>query len=378
MLGVRPVRRTLALGVCYLVVVASQAQRAQSTFITASPSHRSRQNVFATADSALQAVWDVYVDQSKTKVRGDNKMSPPRVMETIEMLSPSPDLCRVYPFAEGKRKGQSVVRCVQRDQDNDSVLSAFEVTVNTLDGIYRLMSHHMGLSDIEKIYDVLKNIEEGDRKVAEDESNAANEAIECYTRVLKSIDRNSMLESKVSRGLILTKRSQAFLRRAAYHQKELQALVQDLTETIPSETTIKIIFQTASSYPSLKPSLFSKLSGDAKEQQAKFRSIRFRHDMYEFALLHAVQDSLQSTQLLPENSKAFRIAGECLASLRKMGEAALYFRRALALLPPHDEDILGLVDVLQKNQMKQELAERARLSGFSGDTLRLALDVAAA
>lgn len=105
---------------------------------------------------------------------------------------------------------------------------------------------------------------------------------------------------------------------------------------------------------------------------------RFRHDMYEFALLHAVQDSLQSTQLLPENSKAFRIAGECLASLRKMGEAALYFRRALALLPPHDEDILGLVDVLQKNQMKQELAERARLSGFSGDTLRLALDVAAA
>jgi len=100
--------------------------------------------------------------------------------------------------------------------------------------------------------------------------------------------------------------------------------------------------------------------------------------MYEFALLHAVQDSLQSTQLLPENSHGFRIAGECLAALRKMGEAAQYFKTALALLPPNDEDILELVDVIEKNRMKQELAERAKLSGFSGDTLRLALDVAAA
>ena len=102
--------------------------------------------------------------------------------------------------------------------------------------------------------------------------------------------------------------------------------------------------------------------------------------MYEFALLHAVQDSLQSTELLPDNSQAFRIAGECLAALRKMGEAAAYFKTSLALLPPDDEvqTKMELVDVIEKNQMKQELAERARLSGFSGDTLRLALDVAAA
>ena len=142
-------------------------------------------------------------------------MSPQRVMETIEILSPSPSLCRVQPFAEGKKKGQSVVRvrCVQRDQGSDSVLSAFEVTVNTLDGIYRLMSHHMGLSGIEtEIIDVLKNIDEGDRKIADaDESNAANEAIESYTRVLKSLDRNPMLESKISKGLVLTKRSQGLL-----------------------------------------------------------------------------------------------------------------------------------------------------------------------
>ena len=104
-----------------------------------------------------------------------------------------------------------MVRCVKRDQDN-AVVAAFEANVNTLDGIYRLMSHHMGLSGVEtEIYDVLKNMEEGDRKVAEDESGAANQAIECYTRVLKSLDQNSKLESKISRGLILTKRSQGWL-----------------------------------------------------------------------------------------------------------------------------------------------------------------------
>ena len=140
-------------------------------------------------------------------------MSPQRVTETMEIMSPSPSLCRVHPlaFVEGKRKGQSVVRCVKRDQDN-AVVAAFEANVNTLDGIYRLMSHHMGLSGVEtEIYDVLKNMEEGDRNVVEDESGAANQAIECYTRVLKSLDQNSKLESKISRGLILTKRSQGWL-----------------------------------------------------------------------------------------------------------------------------------------------------------------------
>ena len=97
--------------------------------------------------------------------------------------------------------------------------------------------------------------------------------------------------------------------------------------------------------------------------------------MYEFALLHAVQDSLQSTQLLPDDSKVWFLAGECLAELRKLKESNQYYQRALEIDPNMDPYIL--TRAIEKNRVTQDFMDVARGSGFSGDTLRLALDVAA-
>eukprot|EP00984_Skeletonema_dohrnii_P017894 scaffold8242_cov130-Skeletonema_dohrnii-CCMP3373.AAC.1 len=137
---------------------------------------------------------------------------------------------------------------------------------------------------------------------------------------------------------------------------------------------MKILYQTASSNPELSASIFQRLAGDSKVNQGKFRQIRYRHDMHEFALLHATQDSLQATKLLPQSANAWYIAGECLAELRKLNESNQYYVRALALDPSMKDVLTGL---MEKNKLSQEFMDVARASGFSGDTLRLAVDVAA-
>mmetsp|Transcript_7921 Transcript_7921/g.17845 ORF Transcript_7921/g.17845 Transcript_7921/m.17845 type:complete len:138 (-) Transcript_7921:115-528(-) len=137
---------------------------------------------------------------------------------------------------------------------------------------------------------------------------------------------------------------------------------------------MKILYQTASTHPSLSPSIFNRLVGDSKVQQASFRSIRYRHDMYEFALLHAVQDSLQATQILPQNAHAWLLAGECLAELRKLKESNQYYQRALEIDPSMESTMEG---AMEKNRVSQKFMDAARASGYAGDTLRLALDVAA-
>ena len=151
-------------------------------------------------------------------------------------------------------------------------------------------------------------------------------------------------------------------------------VVKDLADNVPSASTMKILYHASSSHPALTPSIFNRLAGDSKVQQAKFRQIRYRHDMYEFALLHAVQDSLQATQILPQNANAWLLAGECLAELRKLNESNQYYQRALEIDPSMERRLRG---VMEKNRCSQEFMDAARASGFSGDTLRLALDVAA-
>jgi len=64
-----------------------------------------------------------------------------------------------------------------------------------------------------------------------------------------------------------------------------------------------------------------------------------------------------------------------LAELRKLKESNEYYRRALEI----DPDIMELYEMeglMEKNRVSEEFMEVARASGFSGDTLRLALDVA--
>ena len=179
---------------------------------------------------------------------------------------------------------------------------------------------------------------------------------------------------RLPRGSILMKERRAYLKRASNHCKTLRTLVQDLADTVPSASTMKILYQTASVHPAISTPIFNRLAGDSKVQQAKFRQIRYRHDMYEFALLHVVRDSLQTTQILPRSAQSWLLAGECLAELQKLEESNQYYQRALEIDPSMEQMVKG---VMEKNRVSQEFMDVARASGFSGDTLRLALDVAA-
>ena len=91
-----------------------------------------------------------------------------------------------------------------------------------------------------------------------------------------------------------------------------------------------------------------------------------------FALLHAAQDSLQVTQVLSRDAKAWLLAGECLGEMRKLEESKLYFQHALEIDPSVTDKIQR---VMEKNGVSQEFLDMARASGFLGDTLRLVIDV---
>jgi hypothetical protein len=60
--------------------------------------------------------------------------------------------------------------------------------------------------------------------------------------------------------------------------------------------------------------------------------------------------------------------------LRKLNESNQYYQRALEIDPSIERTLRG---VMEKNRVSQEFLDAARASGFSGDTLRLAIDVAA-
>ena len=309
------------------------------------------------------------------------------IMQSFISLTPSPkDIISVSPVEftskQNKQKGKAkgpTVRCIQRSVagglNNSEILSALEITnVDSVDKVNRIMTKHMKLENInDKALECMKYYVKGNTNL---EENELSKAIELYDRSLAAIKdcRPSQAADQLPKGLILMKRARAYLQRAAQHRKTLRTLVTDLTDTVPSASTTKILYQTTATHPSLSPKIFDRLTSDSKVQQLKFRQIRYRHDMYEFALLHSVQDSLQATQLLPNNAKSWLLAGECLAELRKLKESNQYYARALEIDPSMEET---LQSVMEKNKVSQEFIEAARANGFGGDTLRLALDVAA-
>lgn len=132
------------------------------------------------------------------------------------------------------------------------------------------------------------------------------------------------------------------------------------------------LYSIAGSNPSLAKGIFQKVTADTKAQDKKFRQTKYRHGLYEYSLLHAAQDSLRATQLLPHHAKTWLRAGDALAELRKLKESALYYEKAMEL----DPTLRGRLEpVIERLNRSQEFLDRAR-GWWSSDTLRLALDVA--
>lgn len=330
----------------------------------------------------LMKTWDVYVSQSPSKSKEKGIIPFSSIIEAFLSFSPSPDVVKVHPAkwkkqSKSKEKGYTV-RCIKRKLDNTTnevnsnaeVFAAFEfINVDSVDKVYHIVTHHMELDVINpKAFECLTCYFQGNERL---EDGTPSQAISLYNRALSTARKNK--NDDLPQGSILMKRSQAYLKRASNHRKLLRLLVKDLADVIPDATTLQILYQTSLAHPSLAPIVFARLTADSKGHQLKFRSIRYRHDMYEFALLHAARDSLQATELSPTNPNAWALAGECLAKLRKLNESTQYYQKAVELNPDLEDK---LREVMERNQVSMEFIEVARGGGFSADTLRLALDVA--
>lgn len=319
-----------------------------------SPSSSLNNNSVDHADSKIQ--WDVYVCLSKNcKERGASA-----TLDTFQSLAP-PSLVQVHPSILSKSKGRGPnIRCIQRHHP----FRAFEVNnVNDIDKVYRILTKHMNIPNISnKARECLKYTYEGNAHL---ERNELTQAIASYNAALAT-------NYEPQEGILLLLRATAYLKRAFAHQVELRRTVQDLSESVPDPAQLGRLYQVAAQHPSLSKSLFHKLLNDCKVQDKKFRQTKYRHGLYEYALLHAAQDALRSTQLLPHHAKTWLRAGDALAELRKLKESVLYYQKAMELDPTLRERLEPVIERLERSQMFLEKAK----GWYSSDVLRLALDVA--
>eukprot|EP01083_Nonionella_stella_P138727 422244_1 len=308
------------------------------------------------ANQTPELQWDVYVCQSKPcKERGSAA-----TLDAFQALSPGSVQIHPAYLHKTKAKGPNI-RCIQKV----APFKAFEVNnVNDIDKVYRILTKHMGLGNEISVIarDSLKLTYTGNAYL---EKNQLTEAIASYSAALDT-------GYDPQEGILLLLRATAYLKRAFEHQAQLRLAVKDLSESVPDPESLGRLYQLAALHPSLSKSLFNKVLIDAKMQDRKFRKIKYRHGLYEYALLHAAQDSLSSTQLLPHHAKTWLRAGDALAELRKLKESTLYYQKAINLDPSLKDRLEPVIERLERSQTFLDKAK----GWWSSDTLRLALDVA--
>ena len=140
----------------------------------------------------------------------------------------------------------------------------------------------------------------------------------------------------------------------------------------------------------IRLSILQKLQTNGTDiQKGQLRRIQYRHGLYQTSLLQATQDSLRSTELLPEYTASWILAGELLSDLWKIKESRQYYEKAISLVaagttPTNDvndenyllkESIMTLLDGLGTRQDLLDQQARANKK-WSKDSIRLALDIA--
>jgi hypothetical protein len=171
------------------------------------------------------------------------------------------------------------------------------------------------------------------------------------------------------------------------------------TESSPSSTT-SATNNAAATVAALQQSIFRRMLRDAQGQEFQFRRTLYMHGLYQHALLQAAQDALYSTELLPDYPTAWQQAGDVFSDLWKLQESTLFYQRAIQLdnddydsengdsssldyyssssRPQRRRLEATLKPVIERLKRRQQLLDQARsYYGWSEDTLRLALDVAA-
>lgn len=282
-----------------------------------------------------------------------------------------------------KSKGP-VVRCVSAER-------SFEVgNVDSVDKVYRVLTKHMkvevctvdgcvchvlnvsflqqrrrpfyiqGVST--KVCDCLKWKYRANSHL---ENGKVSLAIDAYDKAIAT-------GVEQQEGVLLLMRATAYLKRAADHKENLKKSVTELVKVVPDQAILQNAIEEGAAHPALASSVFRRVVEDAASQQKQFRRTQYRHGLYQHALLHAAQDSLRATQLLPQYATSWLRAGEILSELWKLKESTQYYERAMAL----DDSLASTVGpIISKLRTRQDLLDSARAYGWSEDTLRLALDV---
>jgi len=303
-------------------------------------------------------MWDVYVCESKQcQERGAGAtlgafvgLSPPEIM--------------VHPAIISKAKGKGPnIRCIERGANGRS----FEVNnVDSVEKVHRILTNakYMQVQGVDPT--ACECLKWNYRGNAHLDKGEISQAIKAYDRAIET-------GYQEQEGVILVMRATAYLQRAFNHRKELKAAVKALAETVPDPADLQTLYQLGMENPSISNQIFTKVVADCKVQSKKFQQTKFRHGLYEYALLHATQDSLKATQLLPQYAKTWLRAGDSLAELRKLKESAQYYEKALELDPSLADTLVPTIDRLKKSQ---QFLDKARAIGWPEDTLRVALDVA--
>jgi len=301
--------------------------------------------------------WDVYICESKQcKERGSDK-----TFGAFVGLAPT-SLVAIHPVIIQRPKGKGPnVRCIQRKKNSGK---AFEVNnVDSVEKVHRILTKYMNVKGVDPVaYESLRWNYKGNSHLDKGEVALA---IQCYDRALEA-------GYKDQEGVLLVMRATAYLQRAYNHRKELKVAVQALEESVPDPAALQMLFQISLLDPSLVNPIFTRVVSDFKIQNKKFQQTVFRHGLYEYALLHATQDSLHATQLLPRYAMTWMRAGDSLAELRKLKESVQYYEKALQLDPTLADTLRPTIARLKASQ---DVLDNARQDGYSEDALRVALDV---
>lgn len=196
-------------------------------------------------------------------------------------------------------------------------------------------------------------------------------AIDAYSKALKKCAGTKQ------EGVVLLLRAAAYSRQAQAHKDALHEAL-EVWKQPQAEDVQSLLSEALVGGPErtgLAISVLCKLNTNGRKQQSELRRIQYRHGLYQYALLHATQDSLRATEILPSYPTAWLQAGELLGQLWKLKESLQYHDKARSLDDAFETSRLEQLRVDLKR--RQELLDQARdRTDWTDDSLRLALDIA--
>jgi len=353
------IKRQTLLQICFLFLVFSSVSLDGFSLNHCYLEDKSPTTAFSTRRSGHKndnIEWEVYVDQSEIAVACGSTATHDAFVGLV------PPSVKVHPciISTSSRSKSPIVRCSSRTNPD----KCLEITnVDSVDKVYRLLTHHMKVQGVDaNACECIKWKHKGNRSLDRKEIDLA---IEAYDNALK-------INCVQQEANILMKRASAYQQRASSHKIELKKLVLELTCSVVDKNKLYKLYEQASKNPALVPAILKKIESYTKTQEATFKGVKFRDGLYQYAILHAVQDALRATQLIPHSERSWLIAAECLSKLYKLPESIQYYQRAAELKPAFNEKIKPEMSRLQGIQ---QLLDNAKSYGWSRDMLRVALTV---